>query len=641
MNALNRMDKKTLATIAVGLALVLFVALNVFSSLTMTSARLDLTENKLFTLSEGTREVLKSVDEPITVRLYISKSLTDLSPVHAKYAARVREFIRGLSAGSRGKLDVRVLDPEPFSEAEDAAIAAGLQGIPLSKAGDLGYFGMAATNSTDDQGLIPFFNPEREALLEYDLARIFYDLAHPKKKVVGVITNLLMNNDPMQGQRPWTVLEQMREFFDLRTLYGDFEKIDDDVDVLMIVHPKSLSEKAKYAIDQYLLKGGKAMVFVDPHSEAFAISAAMMRQPAMDTSSSFDPFFAAWGIEYDPAKFVGDRVAAVRVSSENQGRQVTSDYLAWLQYDANYMNRDDVTTSQLNRVTMAGAGAIAVKDGSGLTMVPLISSSPRVQMIDAGLIRTQPNPLQLLQKFLPTGDKRVLAARISGKVKSAFPDGRPADKPKEGVAEADKTAVAATEPAKHLSESAAPMTLIVVADTDMLSDRFWLQEQQFFGQRVAIPTANNGDFVINSLEALIGSNALIGLRSRGISVHPFVVVEQLRKDAETKYRRTEQTLMENMKATEEKLGQIRTAGGEGGVILTEKQKETIENFQSELIAIRQQLRNVQYALRSEIEELETWLKVVNIWAVPLLVSIIAIVVTILRRMHRRRRYAAG
>ncbi len=640
MKALDR-SHRNLGAAAIALALVLFVSLNVLSSLTLTSARLDLTENNLYTLSDGTREVLQNIDEPITVRLYISKALTDLSPPHAKYAARVQEFVRGLAARSNGKLDIRVLDPEPFSEAEDQALAAGLQGIPLTKAGDQGYFGMAAVNSTDDQGVIPFFAPEREALLEYDLTRILYDLANPKKKVVGLITSLYMTADPAQGQRPWAVVEQMREFFDVRALYGDLEKIDDDIDVLMIAQPKNLSDKTKYAIDQYLMRGGKAMILVDPHSEAAGIAAAMMRQPGADTASNFDPFFKTWGIEFDPGKFVGDRVAAVRVSSEYNGRQVTSDYLAWLQYDANYLNHEDVITSELSRITMAGAGSFSLKEGSGLSFEPLISSSARNQLIDADAIRLQPSPVQLLQKFQPSNEVRVLAAKVRGKLKSAFPDGPPkaeAAKPADG-AKTEQVAATAEQP-KHLAESTEPATLILVGDTDLLSDRFWLQEQQFFGQRMAVPVANNGDLVMNALEVLTGSDALIGLRSRGVSVHPFTLVEDIRRDAENKYRRTEQTLTEKMRATEEKLGQVRSAGGEGGVLLTDQQKETIENFRSELISIRQQLRDVQYALRSEIESMEAWLKAVNIWAMPVLVSIIALVVTVLRRIRRRQRFAA-
>jgi ABC-type uncharacterized transport system involved in gliding motility auxiliary subunit len=642
MKALDR-SHRNLGAIAIVLALVLFVSLNVLSSMTLTSARLDLTENNLYTLSDGTKEVLKSIDEPISIRLYISKALTDLSPAHAKYATRVQEFIRGLASRADGKLDVQVLDPEPFSEAEDEALAAGLQGIPLTKAGDQGYFGMAATNSTDDQGVISFFGPEREPLLEYDLARILYDLAHPKKKVVGLITSLFMTADPTsQGQRPWTVVEQMREFFDVRALYGDLEKIDDDINVLMIAQPKNLSDKTKYAIDQYLMKGGKAIVLVDPYSETAAMAAAMMRQPGADASSSFDPFFKTWGIEFDPGKFVGDRVAAVRVASEYQGRQVTSDYLAWLQYDGNFLNRTDVITSELSRITMAAAGEVKAKEGSGLTIEPLVTSSARTQLIDTESIRMQPSPVQLLQKFQDSKQVRVLAAKVRGKLKSAFPDGPP--KPAEAASAADGGAKPAeapkSEPAKHLAESAEPVTLIVIGDTDFLADRFWLQEQQFFGQRVATPVANNADLVMNALEVLTGSDALIGLRSRGVSVHPFTLVENIRKDAETKYRRTEQTLSERLRATEEKLGQVRSAGGEGGVILTDAQKQTIENFRSELISIRKQLRDVQYALRSEIEWLESWLKAVNIWAMPILVSIIAVVVTVVRRVRRRQRFAA-
>ncbi len=642
MDRLKKLDTKVLAGLSVVLALVLLVAVNVLSSTTLTGARLDLTENKLYTLSDGTREVLKSIDEPITMRLYVSRALTDLSPAHAKYAEQVREVIENYVALSGGMIKLQRINPEPYSEAEDSALGFGLQGIPLTKAGDQGYFGLAATNSTDDQGVIAFFNPQREPHLEYDLTKLIYDLANPKKKVVGLMTSLLMVNDPSMNQRPWTVVEQMREFFDVRPLFGDLDKIDDDIDVLMIVQPKAISEKTKYAIDQYLLRGGKAMVFVDPASEAAALTASMMRQPPGDSSSDFEPFFKTWGIEYDPNKFVADRKAAVRVASEHQGRQVTSDYLAWLEYGAENLDRTNVMTSELGRITLAGAGSFALAEGSDLDFEKLIFSSLATGMMDAEKIRMAPDPVGLLQDFSPSGQSKVLAALIRGKVKSAFPDGAPkADKDKEKEAGKADAASEKTDTPEHLTESVAPMNVILIGDTDMLTDRFWIQEQQFFGQRVAIPSANNADLVINGLEVLTGSNSLIGLRSRGLSVRPFDRVEEIRKDAETRYRRTEQDLLKKMHDTEEKLGQIQASDSEGGAILTDDQKQTIETFRSELISIRGQLREVQHALRKDIESLDVWMKIVNIWAMPLLISILAIAITIARRVRRRRRHAAG
>ncbi len=626
MKAMETMDRRTLTKAAVVLAAVLFVALNVLSTTALRPARVDLTEDKLFTLSDGTRHVLASIDEPIVLRFYFSRPLAERSPVHGNYGARVRELLEHYVSLAGDKLHLEFYDPEPFSIEEDAAVSFGLQGVPLNRSGDLAYFGLAATNSTDDRETIPFFEPDREPYLEYDLTRLIFDLANPKKKVVGVIGSLPMRMDRAMQFRSWAIMEQMDQFFEVRQLSPSSGKIDDDVDVLMVAHPWQLLEATLYAIDQFVLAGGRAMVFVDPYSETMATRRVGAQLGG--TSSEMKKLFDAWGVEFTKDKFVGDIGTAVKVSAPSGGRTVYADYVSWLGLGPSNLNREDVVTDRIRRVIMASAGFVAPKEGATTTLTPLMTTTSQAMRYDTELLQGTPDPVKLLHAFKSENRSFTLAARVHGPVKTAFPDGRPATgTEKEGEKPAQ---------AKHLSESKGPINVVVVADTDLLFDSFWMQVRDLFGQRIIIPTANNADFVINVLDNLAGSDALIGLRSRGQSFRPFHRIDALQSAAELRYRKTEQGLMEKMRDTEKKLGELQTGGeGEGTIILTEKQKTTVEEFRAELLGIRKQLRDVQHALRKDIDALDTWLKVVNIWAVPGLISVIALVLVFVRRRRYR------
>src|SRR4051812_21546050 len=310
-------DRRTLTIVGVALGLILLLAVNVLASALFPSARLDLTQDRLYTLSSGTRQVLRQLDEPVTLRFFLSDRLVREVPAYGAYATRVRDLLREYVDASGGKLRFQTFDPQPFSDVEDRAVALGMQGVPVDQGGEQVYFGLAGSNTTDDEEVIPFFQPEREPFLEYDLTRLVYKLARPNKRTVGLISTLPMEGDmqmaQMQGQMPqaWAVLDQIRQFFTVRPLGTDIEEIGADVDVLMLVHPAGLSDKTKFAIDQYVLKGGKALVFIDPYSEitAFRTQASMMRgmppQGGASPTSDLEPMLAKWGVAMDTQSVVG------------------------------------------------------------------------------------------------------------------------------------------------------------------------------------------------------------------------------------------------------------------------------------------------------------------------------------------------
>lgn len=649
-------DRRLLAVAGLILLVVLLVAVNAIAGRLGRGVALDLTEQRLFTLSDGTRAVLKSIDEPITLKFYYSKKLGEAAPSFLPYVTRVRETLERYRDLAGGKIRLEIYNPEPFSNIEDQALGGGLQGVPMDRtSGEQAFFGLIATNSTDDEQVIKFFHPNREQFLEYDLTRIISRLANPKKKVVGLMTTLQMSHRPqVRGMfgTPWAVLTQIGQRFEVKSVSTSADKIDPDIDVLMVVHPKELKDKTLYAIDQYVLGGGKAIFFIDPHAET--ASGGRMGMLMLDTGSELPKLLDAWGIEVVKDKVVGDAQTAVRVSvasADGRGQQIIQ-YLAWMGLGRTNMNRQDVITGELQRVNIATPGVIGQKKGSTLKMTPLLASSPQSMEIDASKLRFRPDLAKLISDFKPGGKPLVMAARFTGTAKSAFPKGPPEPEKKEGdKKESEKKGDAKPSPAKtegdkkpaakHLTESAKPVNIVIVADTDLMDDRFWVRQQDFFGQEVSVAIADNGAFVINALDNLAGEGALIGLRSRGEVGRPFTYVQQKQAEAALRLRAKEQALQKKLQDTQKKLADLQSKTDQKGpTILSAAQVKEIEKFRGEVLETREELRKVQHELRRDIDQIETRLQFVMIGAVPIVVALFAIVIGFVRRFRRRRHVVA-
>src|SRR5918994_147600 len=604
------LDRKRLGLIGIGLAVVLFLAVNLLADAWLTRSRLDLTEDRLFTLSEGTKEVLRDIDEPVDLRLYYTRQLDALGPYFSSHARRVEELLAAYQRLSGGKVRVERLDPAPFSPEEDLAVAEGLEGLPISDDGTLAYFGLTGRNSTDDLEAIRYLAPERANFLEYDLTRMVGDLATPDNAVVAVLGDLPLMGGQVNRFQPWKVLEAMYQFFDVRFLGGKQEKIDDDVEVLMLAQAHNVDEATLYAIDQFVMRGGRVLAFIDPLAEVMAAGGGMnpMANPEGDAIAALEPLLRAWGIAISAGQVIGDRTAAQRVSAQVGGRQVVVDYLPWLSLDASHLNADDVITGDIRLVNLNSAGSIHAREGATTAIEPLVVSSELSMPIDTEQIRNMPDPGKLIAGFAPGGERFVLAARVTGAGKSAFPDGPP-----EGT----------TSDAPHLAEATAPLNLVVVADADLLADATWVRQQDLLGQQIVIPIANNGDFAINALDNLAGSQGLISLRGRGLIDRPFEVVRDMERAAERQFRAKEQELLARIEETDAKIRQLKEEEQQSRVILTAAQQEEIENFRGEMIRLRQELRAVQRSLREDVESLSTRIKALNIWAVPILIALLA------------------
>jgi ABC-type uncharacterized transport system involved in gliding motility auxiliary subunit len=624
-------------------AAVLAVGVNLLADRALPRFRLDLTEQRLYTLSDGTRQVLAGLKDPVTLRVFYSRKLGSSVPVYGTYADRVREMLQEYAAVSDGKLRLEFLDPEPFSETEDRALAYGIQGVPIDQSGEQVYFGLAGTNLLDDERVLPFFQPERERFLEYDLTRLVYELSNPTRPVMGLMSSLPLNGDPramMMRQpgvgAPFVITNQLRQFFTVRDVATDAQLIDPDIKVLMIAEAQNLPEATLYAVDQFVMRGGKLFVMTDPHSESLATRPGPGGRPPAETSANLDRLLNAWGLETPTDKVVLDLRGAWRVRAGAQERLQAVDYLAWFNATEDSLNRSDVATSDLQQVTFASAGQVRHKDGAAIEFTPLITSSDRAMLVDTAKVAQNPNPSQLLAAFKPDGQRYVLMARARGILHSAFPGGPPV--PPEG------TERPADFPAFRAS-SDGPANLVVANDSDILEDRFWVRVQDFFGQQVSTPFSDNGSLVANLADTLAGGDALIGLRSRGESLRPFGRVDEMRRESEAAYRQTEQQLTRKLEATEQRLRQLRQGtpapGGapaaernQNQTVITPEQRAEIDAARAEIVATRRQLRAVQLDLRRDIEGLQRVLRILNIALVPVLLTLLAIGLAVARRRRR-------
>lgn len=614
--------------ISTGVALLalalLFIALVVVGNIVLRGARVDLTQNRLYTLTEGTRAIIGKLDEPVNLNFYYSDNAARDLPQLRTYATRVREMLEEMAARSGGNLRLSVIDPQPFSEDEDRATAAGLQAIPIGNAGDTLFFGLAGSNSVGDEAAIPFFQPDKEAFLEYDLAKLVSSLSQQGRPVVGLMSTLPMGPgfDPAAG-RPtpgWIIDSELRSLFEVQRVETTATNIPEEVDALVLVHPKGLGSDTLYAIDQFVLRGGRLLVFVDPHAESEQPGQGADPTQVMfdDKSSDLPELFTAWGVRYDPQRVVLDAQRALDIQVQAGMPPVRHPGVIGLGGDD--VNPEDVVTAQLGTVNLSSVGSFDLASDARVTMEPLLQSSANSSTVDAERLRFLPDPSTLFADFNPGGERHAIAVRLHGTLGTAFPD-----RSGEG----------------HLAESVEPANIILVADTDLLSDRLWAQAQQFFGQRVVNAFANNGDLVINAIDNLIGSADLIAVRTRAGSHRPFTTVDALRVEADARFRAKERELQARLQETEEKLAALQQAQPSGNSLsLSPAQQAELLQFQEEKLRIRKELRQVRRQLDEDIQQLGAKLKFLNIAGVPLLLTIGALVFVGWRSRQRARRAKA-
>ena len=623
-----RFTRRTMLYASLVLLVVIFVPLIVVSSRWLHATRIDLTTDQLYTLTPGTLHIVDTLQRPLRLTLYFSDHATRDLPQLRSYEQRVNEMLQEMVARSHGRIRLQVIDPVPYSDDEASAEGGGLTAANGGSNGERVFFGLvgsamaggadgdSAEDRVPDRTLaIPFFDPAREAFLEYDIAKLLYELNQVNKPSIGVISSLPVAGNPALGQPAWTVLQQLDQLFDVKMLDAStLQHVDDSTKVLLLIHPKQLSLDAQYAIDQYVLRGGHLAVFVDPDAELDTTPFAADSATFPDHSSDLPRLFAAWGVLYDPHKVVLDRTLALPIELAGS----SFNHPAMLALGAQELNRNEAITASLQRINVSTIGYFDLAPDAHTRLVPLLQSSADAEVVPTQRVLDASNdPTTLLQGYRPDNAHYVLAARLRGTFGSAFPE-------------------RARQPG-HLAHSAPNAEVLLVADTDLLSDRLWVEPQTLLGQTMMQVFANNGDFVTNLVDNLSGSSALLSIRGRSTSQRPFTRVQALRNVADQKFLQKEQELEQELAETRRRLDELQPAKGSPGSTVTAEQRQEIEQFRQRQLAINKELRDVQHQLNAEIDALGLRVKVLNIVLVPMLVVLIGLLYGWRRSRHSRQR----
>jgi ABC-type uncharacterized transport system involved in gliding motility auxiliary subunit len=637
-----------LLAISVGLVICVLV----ISSLP--SVRIDLTEDDLYSLSPGTKNIVANLQGPLEIMFFYSESATEDTPQIRTYANRVQELLREIVIASNNRISLSVIDPQPFSEEEDLATQFGIQAVPISQGAPGIYFGLVVAQPEDRENnpqgraaeTLPLIRPELEQFLEYEFMKLITKVNEPDLQVVGLLTELDIDGgfDPVAGQatQQWMIMDIIRQLYAVQRIDKSAGEIDEEIDILMIVHPQGLSEQMLYAIDQFVMGGGKTMVFLDPNADSMVSRTQQGNLIPAGMSSELPGLLEAWGIEFPGDKVLTDNELALRVSMGQGQRPIA--HLGMLGAQRNFLTQSDSVTSRLETINMSSPGVIRQAAGASTRFEALIVSSSDSMLMDARLLEDVTDPSILFDEFVSADISHTIAARISGVIKTAFPDGRPIDPVEvtdEEVDEPDSeitdAAAAEEEPVpEHLNSSNSEVNILVFADTDMLSDRMWVQVGQFMGQRIPRPFSNNGDMVINALDNLSGGADLSSIRGRGTYSRPFTRVIQLQRQADDRLRVEEAELLDRLAEAEASLAELnQDENGELVGQVTPQIQAEVDRFNEQMLETRRSLRDVQYQLTEDIEQLGANLKLINTALIPVLLSLLALLLSYLRAQRRK------
>jgi len=615
---------------AVGLAalFLILVAVNYLASLA--AVRADLTEGRLYTLSDGTKKILRGLQAPVKVKLYISQGEQAMPVQLRSFAQRVDDMVREFKSVAGTNLVIEKYNPRPDSEQEEAAQLDGVEAQQLAS-GEQFYLGVAVTQ-LDRKQLIAAVSPQRERLLEYDLARAIARVGSAERPSLGLMSGLPVLGErfnPMtrQSSEPWVLANELKRDFNLRQVNMMAESIDKDINVLLLIHPRDVPESVEYVLDQFVMRGGKLIAFVDPYAYFDQQPSPMPGASAGGSTSNLPRLFKAWGVELNPGKVIADVVYA-----SGGGNRLTPTVLT---LNRTAFNRDDVSTSQIETLLYAFGGAFEVKPADGLKLTELVRSSPNAMLVD-NVVATVSGEAAM-KGFQPDNRSRPLALRLSGKFKSAFPEGKPKDGAPPAAKDAKKDAAAG--PA-HIAQAAAENSVVLVADVDMLNDGAAVDIQEVFGRRIIVPSNGNLAFAQGLVEQVASGDALISLQSRASALRPLTVVREMEAEAQKQYFGRLKALEDERQKTLEKLQELQQARGPAAQakgsaqILSPEQQAEIENLRKTATRTQVELKELRKNLRQDAESLVFWTKVANIALMPLLVALAGLLVALLRRNRR-------
>ena len=603
MNSFKNIKPRTLIKLSVILSILIFFSINIITNNMLASSRIDFTENKLYSLSDGTKSLLKNLNEPIHIRFFISSNLVKDVPQLSTYANRVQTMLKTYQNISDGKVTLEIIDPKPFSDAEDRAVGMGINSFNATEMSDALYFGLAATNSTTGQKNIPIFSPERETFLEYDLSSLISELSQINKPVISLIDNLGLKADSRIGKPEQQILTQMKQLFQVEMVNESVNTLNKATKVLMIIHPKYLSDETLYMIDQWVLKGGPTLIFLDPYAET-----EISRQqgvPPINPRSNLKKLLNTWGVDFDDKKAVLDAEYGFRISRNINGRDIQVTNYPWLNIRGDGLNQNESSLSNLSTIVMTTAGSF-ISNNDKIMLEPIITSSIKSGLGDAQKAgNPKGDPRDLLSDIKAKDQKHIVSGWIKSDLKTSF----------QNFKKSDDT--------EQLMKSTNKSNILLVSDADMLMDRNWLTQRGAF--------ANNGDFVLNVVEKMIGGNILSDLRGKGTSWRPFEKIISLEKIAEQKFQLQEQMLAKKLKGMEDKIRTLTQNNQNESDILSPETLKAIEGFKSEMMSTRSQLRTVKFDLRRDVEALKSWIISINVAVLPIFFASIALLISLRRR----------
>lgn len=617
----------------VGIAVMFLIVVAVYIIAGVFKARVDFTQEKLYTLSSGTKAILAKLDTPVQIRFYCTQDSKEM-PIQLKtYAERVEDLLNEYKKNSHGMIEIKKLDPKPDSDAEDSANLDGVEGMMSNL--DKVYLGVSISQ-LDSKVALPFLSPERERLLEYDLSRAITRVTSPTKPVIGIMSSLPMFGDfnpmmmrmgQMQKQDPWVIVSELKENFDVRQVEMTVDQVPAEIKVLVVVHPKAITDKAQYAIDQFVLRGGKLIAFLDPYSLVDSQNAPPGMNPlqaAQMPGSTLDKLLKAWGLGFDNNKVVADLNYVTRINRGNRAEPAP----AVLSLTQDALDSNDPVTSQIDNALLPFPGAFTGTPVEGLKETVLMKTSKDSQLIDRFMAEFSGE--QTSKDFTPSGKEQALAIRLAGKFKTAYPEGKPKDtaenkdEPKKDEAKKDEPASASLKEGEGV--------VILVGDSDLLFDRFSVEVQNFFGQKIVSPRNGNLSLVQNMIEQLAGDSNLIAVRSRATMNRPFTLVRKMQTEAENRWRTKVKELEKSLQETQTHLNELQRNKESGQrFILSPEQQAEIKNFQKKQADAKRELKVVRKDLRRDIDSLENRLKWINIAAMPLIVTLSGLSLAVIKK----------
>jgi ABC-type uncharacterized transport system involved in gliding motility auxiliary subunit len=635
----GKFDSLLYSALGVIAVLVIVIAINLLGGLF--KFRSDLTENKLYTLSDGTKKILNKLDTNVVVRFYFSKDNASVPVPLRTYAQQVQDLLDEYQQYSHGKIKIIKLDPKPDSDAEDSANLDGIEGQALDLTNKI-YLGIAVS-CLDAKAIIPYLSPDRETLLEYDLSRAISSVTNPKKAVIGVMSSLpvtgreaapMMMQQRQQPSRPWIFLTELKENYVVRDIPLTTDKIDDDVSVLVVVHPQGITDETQFAIDQFILRGGKMVALLDPYS----FVEAQMAGPyggAAGYDSTLNKLLPAWGLDFSVSKMIADPVLATQVQREND---VQSDPTI-LSITSEGINKRDALGAAVSDLLMPFAGAFTGKPAEGLKEDVLVKSSNHAGRVDVALLQAGADAIR--KQLKSTNTEYPIAIRLSGKFKTAFPNGKPEKNSAKPSPSPAAQAAANPSPAQkqdQLKEGKSEGVVILIGDADFAYDALAGRAQQVLNQAVFVPSNGNLNFIQSSVEQLAGDSDLIGIRSRSSGNRPFVVVNKMESAAQQKYQNKINELEDNLNQTRQKLAALQTSKqSDQKTLLSPEQQAEIKKFQESEASINKQLKEVRKDLRQEIDSLQNSIKWIDIAGMPVIVTLVGLTLAFVKRRKRAAR----